>query len=694
MGTSVAHANHSTDGVLIARSTLSLAYLPLLLCCPLPLSECLLLDLAAKYTPKDENSVFDIMNLLEDRLKHSNSAVVLGTTKVFLNYTLHMPRVNEEVYKRLKAPLLTLMTGGSHELSFSILAHIHILVQKYPLIFADSFKHFFVRFNDPSSVKMQKLNIITQLATQGNMTEILGELSEYVTDIDADISRFAIRAIGRISIRIPAAAEESIEHLLAFLDLHIDHVTSETVIVLKDFLRKYPERFEEIIPSLTRVLRSIEEPEGKIACIWMVGEYGETISEAPYILEGLIESFPEEQDSLVKMELLTATTKLFFKRPPELKEMLARLLKMAINTQANGGAAGAGNAGGKIVHIDVRDRALLYYRLLQFDVHEAARVVNSAKKAAAASSAAAAGASTIDGGRSLLFAEQVDLDLYAKIFAEFNSLSVVYHTPQERFVKAPVYDEEEEKKREAEELAKAEAETASAALTGGAAKDASAAAEESEDILPSGALGGVSSSPSQPAAAPATPARGAGGEVDLLGDFMSSLEVSSPVNVAASAPALQFLPGQTLDKATYQSKWGSLAAAGPPVELAIKSRPITSALIEQLLSSSANIITFASGGVGNMIKFFLFGRDVSLAAKQRAEVGEIYIALCLDSHADLLLCSLLCLLVQSSSLYLMEMNVDTVSGRLVATIKTDAPNAATTVPVLQGIIKSALAPLC
>lgn len=195
--------------------------------------ECLLLDLAAKYTPKDENSVFDIMNLLEDRLKHSNSAVVLGTTKVFLNYTLNMPRVNEEVYKRLKAPLLTLMTGGSHELSFSILAHIHILVQKYPLIFADSFKHFFVRFNDPSSVKMQKLNIITQLATQGNMIEILGELSEYVTDIDADISRFAIRAIGRISIRIPAAAEESIEHLLAFLDLHIDHVTSETVIVLK-----------------------------------------------------------------------------------------------------------------------------------------------------------------------------------------------------------------------------------------------------------------------------------------------------------------------------------------------------------------------------------------------------------------------------------------------------------------------------
>lgn len=604
------------------------------------------------------------MNLLEDRLKHSNSAVVLGTTKVFLNYTLHMPKVNEEVYKRLKAPLLTLMTGGSHELSFSILAHIHILVQKYPLIFADSFKHFFVRFNDPSSVKMQKLNIITQLATPGNMVEILGELSEYVTDIDADISRFAIRAIGRISIRIPQSSEESIEHLLAFLDLHIDHVTSETVIVLKDFLRKYPERFEEIIPSLTRVLRSIEEPEGKIACIWMVGEYGETIAEAPYILEGLIEAFPEEQDSLVKMELLTATTKLFFKRPPELKDMLARLLKMAINTStAVPGGANAG-AGGKIVHIDVRDRALLYYRLLQFDVHEAARVVNSAKKAAAASSAAASSSTSIDGGRSLLFAEQVDLDLYAKIFAEFNSLSVVYHTPQERFVKAPVYDEEEEKKREAEELAKAEAETASAALTGGAAKDASAAADETEDILPSGALGGVLSSPSAPsaaaaaAAAPATPSRGGAGsgEVDLLGDFMSSLEVSSPLSASASAPpSLQFLPGQTLDKATYQSKWGSLAAAGS-VELFLKSRPITAALIEQLLNSSANIITFASGGVGSNIKFFLFGRDVRNTepatasrppplCRASALCTRCYArAACFLSSTDRALCLSLCLL--------------------------------------------------
>ncbi len=55
------------------------------------------------------------------------------------------------------------------------------------------------------------------------------------------------------------------------------------------------------------------------------------------------------------MELLTAAMKLFFKRPPELQKMLGKLLKSAI---------------ADVAQIDVRDRALLYFRLLKFDVHE------------------------------------------------------------------------------------------------------------------------------------------------------------------------------------------------------------------------------------------------------------------------------------------------------------------------------------
>ena len=41
-------------------------------------------------------------NVLEDRLRHSNSAVVLSATKVFLHYTRHLSRVHMSVYERLK----------------------------------------------------------------------------------------------------------------------------------------------------------------------------------------------------------------------------------------------------------------------------------------------------------------------------------------------------------------------------------------------------------------------------------------------------------------------------------------------------------------------------------------------------------------------------------------------------------------
>ena len=64
-------------------------------------SQCIVLELLARYKPSEQQETFDIMNVLEERLKHSNSAVVLGATKVFLNLTQDMPAVHSQVYARL-----------------------------------------------------------------------------------------------------------------------------------------------------------------------------------------------------------------------------------------------------------------------------------------------------------------------------------------------------------------------------------------------------------------------------------------------------------------------------------------------------------------------------------------------------------------------------------------------------------------
>ena len=141
--------------------------------------QCSILQLVARYTPATEDEMYDVMvsqipsvrcmpnislgqNLLEDRLRHANAAVVLAATKVFLNFTKNLPEVHMAVFQRLKgthssgcvlhsshvgvaAPLLTLMGSSSDELAFTVLSHIGVLVDRAPGVFDDDFKHFFCR---------------------------------------------------------------------------------------------------------------------------------------------------------------------------------------------------------------------------------------------------------------------------------------------------------------------------------------------------------------------------------------------------------------------------------------------------------------------------------------------------------------------------------------------------------------------
>jgi len=50
--------------------------------------------------PQDE--CFDILNILDDRLKHSNTGVLLAAAKLFLHFTRDMPEVQADVFQRLK----------------------------------------------------------------------------------------------------------------------------------------------------------------------------------------------------------------------------------------------------------------------------------------------------------------------------------------------------------------------------------------------------------------------------------------------------------------------------------------------------------------------------------------------------------------------------------------------------------------
>lgn len=91
------------------------------------------LQLISTYKPKSDEEMLDIMNILDDRLKSSCVSIVLSIIKIFLNITEENPTMKQQVFKRVKTPLITLMSSseiqGTFEITYVVLSHILFIVQ-------------------------------------------------------------------------------------------------------------------------------------------------------------------------------------------------------------------------------------------------------------------------------------------------------------------------------------------------------------------------------------------------------------------------------------------------------------------------------------------------------------------------------------------------------------------------------------
>jgi len=324
---------------------------------------CEVLNLLNKYKPADHNEVFQIMNLLDPVLRTSNSGAVLATIKCFLHLTESAPQLQKQVYLRIKPPILTLIASGIPEAVYTLLKHVDYLVQKCPGVFDDEYRQLYVRYNEPTHIKYLKVEILSKLSNNNNAPDIVSELGEYVNDLDSNLARLAIRAMARIACSSKGYADDGklesqaesiagyiVSKLVELCELDNYHVSSQAAISLKDIMRVHPSKSDLVYSILPSALKFIADSEGKASVIWMIGEFGESINEAPYVIEKLINDYDNLKDVAVKNALLTATMKLFFKRPPECQAMLGRLLAAATNDVSSQ---------------DLHDRALMYHRILQ-----------------------------------------------------------------------------------------------------------------------------------------------------------------------------------------------------------------------------------------------------------------------------------------------------------------------------------------
>jgi len=365
-----------------------------------------ILDSLANYNPVDDREAKSICERITPRLAHANAAVVLSAVKVLMKYMEMMGHDSDTVTnlsKKLSPPLVTLLSSEP-EVQYVALRNINLIIQKRADILKHEMKVFFVKYNDPIYIKMEKLDIMIRLTNQSNIAQVLSELKEYATEVDVDFVRKSVRAIGRCAIKVEQSAERCVSTLLDLIQTKVNYVVQEAIVVIKDIFRKYPNKYESIIATLCENLDTLDEPEARASMIWIIGEYAERIDNADELLESFLDNFHDE-NSQVQLQLLTAIVKLFLKRPTDTQELVQQVLSLATQDSENP---------------DLRDRGFIYWRLLSTDPAAAKDVVLAEKP---------------------LIAEETDLlepTLLDELICHISSLASVYHKPPTAFVEGKV----------------------------------------------------------------------------------------------------------------------------------------------------------------------------------------------------------------------------------------------------------------
>ncbi|KNZ71313.1 AP-1 complex subunit beta [Termitomyces sp. J132] len=198
----------------------------------------------------------------------------------------------KQLMRKMAPPLVTLLSSPP-EVQWVALRNINIL-QKQPDVLSNEMRVFFCKYNDPLSVKVEKLEIMVRLANEKNVDALLSELKEYASKVDVDFVRKSIKAIGQAAVKIDTAAERCVNVLLELISTRVSYVVQEAVVVMKDIFRKYPSTYEGVIPTLCGNRDELDEPEAKASLIWIIGEYANKIDNADELLVIFVDSFTEE----------------------------------------------------------------------------------------------------------------------------------------------------------------------------------------------------------------------------------------------------------------------------------------------------------------------------------------------------------------------------------------------------------------
>nr|XP_036856422.1 AP-3 complex subunit beta-2 isoform X2 [Manis javanica] len=215
-------------------------------------------------------------------------------------------------------------------------------------MFEPYLKSFYIRSTDPTQIKILKLEVLTNLASETNIPTVLREFQTYIRSMDKDFVAATIQAIGRCATNIGRVRDTCLNGLVQLLSNRDELVVAESVVVIKKLLQMQPAQHGEIIKHLAKLTDNIQVPMARASILWLIGEYCEHVPRiAPDVLRKMAKSFTAEED-IVKLQVINLAAKLYLTNSKQTKLLTQYVLSLAKYDQ----------------NYDIRDRARFTRQLI------------------------------------------------------------------------------------------------------------------------------------------------------------------------------------------------------------------------------------------------------------------------------------------------------------------------------------------
>ncbi|XP_075875422.1 AP-3 complex subunit beta-2 isoform X2 [Nelusetta ayraudi] len=274
-------------------------------------------------------------------LQSRNAAVVMAVAQLYFHLA---PKAEVGVIAKALVRLLR-----SHsEVQYVVLQNVATMTIKRRGMFEPYLKSFYIRSTDPTQIKILKLEVLTNLANETNISTILREFQTYIKSMDKDFVAATIQAIGRCATNIGEVRDTCLNGLVQLLSNRDELVVAESVVVIKKLLQMQPEKHSDIIKHMAKLTDNIQVPMARASILWLIGEYCEHVPKiAPDVLRKMAKSFTNEED-IVKLQIINLAAKLYLTNSKQTKLLTQYVLNLAKYDQ----------------NYDIRDRARFIRQLI------------------------------------------------------------------------------------------------------------------------------------------------------------------------------------------------------------------------------------------------------------------------------------------------------------------------------------------